>query len=656
MAKRSVEIEDLLRFKLVSDPQINQQGDLILFGMKQIKDQFKAVNHLFTVDREGKVIQLTQGEKSVGAGRWAPGGVSFVSSRNTPGSQLFLLPGVGEAKQLTHLDEGVIGDYKWSPDGNYVAFTFREAHPDFSEAGLKRQKEEGRSEAPLATNEIWYRLDGDGYFGEQRFKLHLLNVTSGEISLLSDRSSHGSYAFDWAPDSQRLVVAHSAEAEPFIADPNDQLYIVDLSGNQTQIPGLPKGEKEAPIWSPDGQWIAYSGDVDLNDPWGTRNRKLYVVSPEGGEPRDLTGHQDYDLEVATLSDTKEAAFGAVIKWAHDSKGIYAQVGTNGETQIGFVYLEKGGIELLTEGKCAYFMGNISPNGEIPVVYGDPLTVPEIALFSEGKVTRLTEFNKAWHDEVEVLAPEEIWLETPDNTKVHTWVIKPRNPNGSAVLEVHGGPHTQYGWVFFHEFQVLAAQGYTVVYSNPRGSKGYGESHCKAIQGDWGNKDWIDIQVVKDWMKQLPGIQKIGIMGGSYGGYMTNWAIGHTHEFTAAITDRCVSNMVSMAGNSDFPFNKDGYFKGVAWGSLEDIKELWRVSPIAYFQGVKTPTLVIHSEGDLRCNVEQGEQVFNALKMQGVDARFVRYPKSTSHGMSRSGPADLRIHRLNEIVEWWRKYL
>jgi len=138
--------------------------------------------------------------------------------------------------------------------------------------------------------------------------------------------------------------------------------------------------------------------------------------------------------------------------------------------------------------------------------------------------------------------------------------------------------------------------------------------------------------------------------------MTNWAIGHCQDFRVAITDRCVSNMVSMAGNSDFPFNKDGYFKGVAWGDLESIRPLWEQSPIAFFENVKTPTLVIHSEGDLRCNIEQGEQVFTALQQQGIPSRFVRYPSNTSHGLSRSGPPDLRLHRLGEIVGWLGRYL
>jgi acylaminoacyl-peptidase len=148
-------------------------------------------------------------------------------------------------------------------------------------------------------------------------------------------------------------------------------------------------------------------------------------------------------------------------------------------------------------------------------------------------------------------------------------------------------------------------------------------------------------------------KRMGVMGGSYGGYMTNWVIGHTDAFAGAITDRCVSNLVSMAGNSDFPNVPDTYWKGNAWDKPET---LWDQSPVKYFGNVKTPTLIIHSEGDYRCNVEQADQVFTTLKLRGVPVRYVRYPSTTSHGMSRSGPPDLRLHRLHQILDWWQKYL
>ncbi len=450
--------------------------------------------------------------------------------------------------------------------------------------------------------------------------------------------------------------------------PNDQIWRLTLDGKVNKLQGLPKGNKGAVKWSPDGKNLAYAGDVDETDPWGTRNTKIYVVSAEGGKPKDLTGHADYDMATSTLSDTKEAGFSAVLEWKSDSSGLFVQVGTFGETQLGFVSVD-GKIEILTEGKHSISIGNTSRDGtRIAATFGHATMLPEVALvvpeLGTGRLVAkvLTHFNEAFHAEIDLSEPEEFTLDSTEGSKLHGWVMKPTGYNEPkkypALLEIHGGPHAQYGWAFFHEFQLLAAAGYVVVYTNPRGSKGYGEAHCAAIRGNWGTKDWDDMQTVTRWMQQQPYIHpgQMGVLGGSYGGYMTNWIIGHCQDFKAAISDRCVSNMVSMAGNSDFPFNKDGYFKGVAWGSLDEIKELWRQSPIAYFESVKTPTLLIHSEGDLRCNIEQSEQVFTALQQQGIESRFVRYPSSTSHGMSRMGPPDLRLHRLNEIVTWMDRFL
>jgi len=302
-----------------------------------------------------------------------------------------------------------------------------------------------------------------------------------------------------------------------------------------------------------------------------------------------------------------------------------------------------------------------------MLWGDATSLLEVgwldlASKSGGKVLEtktVTAFNKPLYDEVQIVKPEESWVPSTDGIKVHTWIMRPDGAKSvAAVLEIHGGPHTQYGWAFFHEFQLLCAQGYTVVFSNPRGSKGYGEEFCAAIRGDWGNKDWDDVSAVMEWMKKLPGIDKsrMGVMGGSYGGYMTNWVISHTHDFKAAITDRCIINWMSAGSTSDFPLNKDGYFGSQVWGSHERIAKLWQQSPISHFESVKTPTLIIHSEGDLRCNIEQGDQTFFVLKSLGVETRYIRYPVSTSHGLSRGGPPDLRLHRLGEIVNWWKKWL
>jgi dipeptidyl aminopeptidase/acylaminoacyl peptidase len=676
MPKRLISAEDLLRIVFVGDPQISPDGSRVLFAKKVINDKNKYISNLFTVDLEGRLRQWTSGEGGANSGRWSPDGtqIAFVSGRDDKKSQIFIIPADGgEARALTSLPEGSVGELHWSPDGSKIAFTFREQMPAWTQAAKKEREEKGLSEPPVEIDDVWYRLDGDGYFAGQRYKIYVAEVATGETTELYGAARDGEYSLDWSPNSQELVVAHTASKRPFAEPPNIQLYRVDMTGQAIQLEGLPKGAKSAVRWSPSGKLIAYCGDVDEKDPWGTRNTKVYLVSADGGEPKCLTDMTDFDMAVATLSDSKEASYDAVLEWAPDSSHLYVQVGYHGETQLGKVSLE-GGCELLTEGKHALAIGNLSKDGKrVATLYGHATKLPEVAILEPELATGrmapkvLTNLNGAFHDQIKLSEPEEFWLDSTPNKdgtecKLHGWVMKPTEylepKRYPAVLEIHGGPHTQYGWAFFHEFQVLAAQGYVVVYTNPRGSKGYGEQHCAEIKGDWGHKDWEDIQTVTRWMQHQPYIHpgQMGVMGGSYGGYMTNWVIGHCHDYKAAITDRCVSNMVSMAGTSDFPFNKDGYFKGVAWGDHEAIKDLWAQSPIAFFEGVKTPTLIIHSVGDLRCNIEQSEQVFTALQQMGIESRFVRYPVSTSHGMSRNGPPDLRLHRLGEIGRWWAKFL
>lgn len=668
MPKRPMRPEDLLRFVLVGDPQLSPRGEQVLFTRKTVDEKNRTVGQLWTVDRQGTLRQWTSGEKGSGGGRWSPDGsqIFFTSSREGT-SQVYSIPtNGGEARKLTSFPEGAIGEVRLSPDGSKLALTFRPLIPTETKEAKKEREEKGLSEPPVEIDHLWYRLDGDGYFANERHALYLVDAKSGEATKLLDDDPHGSYAYDWSPDSMELCVVHNATKDPFVEKPNKQIWRVTLDGKSTLVEGLPKGDKESPRWSPDGKWIAYAGDVDEDDPWGTRNTKLYVVPAEGGKARDLTGATDYDLSVATLSDTKDAAFGTPMEWKSDSSGLYVQVGTHGEQQLGFVPLD-GGVDLLTEGRHTLTIGNVKA-GAVAAIYGDATHLPEVAVIEPELATGrlvprlLTDFNSDLLEEVEIAEPEEVLIDTTDGLKLHGWVLRPpasiSQEAGPAVLQVHGGPHTQYGWAFFHEFQCQVAEGYTVVYTNPRGSKGYGEAWTAAIRGDWGHKDWEDVQAATEWIKAQPwaDTSKLAIMGGSYGGFMTNWAIGHTHDFACAITDRCVSNMVSMAGNSDFPFNKEGYFGGYPWGGLEAIAPLWKQSPLAYFDGVKTPTLVIHSVGDLRCNIEQGEQVFSALQMQGVPSRFVRYPVSTSHGMSRSGPPDLRQHRLREILGWLGRFL
>ncbi len=665
MARRDIKPEDLTLFQLVSDPQASPDGRRILFAKSQVSDKNKVVANLFTVNvAEGDVKQLTQGEGGAGHGRWSPDGgkVAFISGREKPSAQIYLIPtDGGEASKLTSFPEGSVGGFKWSPDGAHIVAAFRETAGDRTTKAQKEREEKGLSTPPWVIDTTWYREDGDGYFGGQRYKLYHVDVETGKHKLLYDEAAMGDYGFDWLPDSSGLIVSHSAEKDPLLTTPNDQLYHVPLKGKAKMLKGLSEGSKGMPAVSPDGKSVAYVGDHDKSDPWGVRNDKVYISPVDGGEQRCLTDKDDYDVAALTLSDTS-AAGSPILEWSTDGKSLFVAVATKGEVQLGVVDVKKGGLGLITEGTHILGVGNTSKDGKVrAMTHADFTSLIEVAVLVGGKTKILTSFNKDYLDKVKVAPTEEVWVDSTDGTKVQTWVVKPAdfNPKKTypCVIEVHGGPHGQYGVGFFHEFQVLAAQGYVVVFSNPRGSKGYGEKFCAAIRGNWGSKDWDDVKAVTEWAQHQTYVKagQIGVMGGSYGGYMTNWAVSHSDVYKAAITDRCVFNWLSAGGNSDYPLNRDGYFGGKAWGSHKDIKILWDQSPISHFDNVKTPMLIIHSEGDLRCNVEQAEQVFYVLKCKGIETRFVRYPQSTSHGLSRNGPPDLRVHRLNQIVEWWKRF-
>jgi dipeptidyl aminopeptidase/acylaminoacyl peptidase len=215
---------------------------------------------------------------------------------------------------------------------------------------------------------------------------------------------------------------------------------------------------------------------------------------------------------------------------------------------------------------------------------------------------------------------------------------------------------QYGQLFMHEFYFLAAQGYVVYFCNPRGGWGYGQAHAKAIYNDWGGADYADLMTWTDFVQQQPYIDatRLGVTGGSYGGFMTTWIIGHTDRFKAAVTQRSVSNMISMDGSSDLAYRFHALF-GAEKHAWQDFDNYWRQSPLKYIANAKTPTLVIHNEEDLRCEIEQGEQIFVALKKLGVETEMVRFP-GEPHGMSRDGRTDRRIARLNHILRWFDRFL
>ncbi|HNW33508.1 MAG TPA: S9 family peptidase [Candidatus Ozemobacteraceae bacterium] len=662
--------EDLTRFVLVEDCHIAPEGDSILFTRRHVDDKNKTVSNLWMVatDNRSHARQFTVGGKD-GHGRFSPDGrhIAFTSSRDKSPHQIWLISRTGgEALQLTSFPEGAIGEFRWSPDGRSIAVSFREQGSDWTEKARKERESKGLSTPPRVLDNLWYRLDGDGYFNTSRYYLYLIDAATGKHRKLFDRAPLGVGSFDWSPDGSELVVVVNQDADAIVKPWKTRLILVNAkTGRSKPIPAQADGARNVAAWSPDGTLIAFSGTMGKSEVWRAVNQHLFLVDPRTGAQRCVTEGADVCLESAALSDTREADFMPVFYWTPDSQSIWFEVGVEGTRRLARVPISGGELEWITDGPDQASFGGFSSDGKrIAMRRGSPVDLDEVAigiLSADGNLSArpLTSFNQELLTGAALSKPEPHWVESADGTRVQLWVMKPvgfeSGKKYPALLEIHGGPHAQYGGRFFHEFQMLAAAGYVVVFSNPRGSKGYGEAFADAISGDWGNLDWQDIQAVTAWMQKRPYIdaKRLGVLGGSYGGYMTNWIIGHTDAFAAAVTDRCVSNLVSMAGNSDYPLPPDSYWPGNAWDRPE---ALWHQSPLRYAGAIRTPTLIIHSEGDLRCNIEQGEQLFTALQLRGIPSRMVRYPASTGHGMSRNGPADLRIHRLRQILRWFDTWL
>jgi dipeptidyl aminopeptidase/acylaminoacyl peptidase len=668
--KRPIAADDLLRLHILGDPQISPDGQWTAVVKKHVGEKNEYVTNLWLADAAGQSPprQFTHGGKD-GHPRWSPDGrrIAFTSGRDKPKQQIWTIPAEGgEASALTKFPEGSIGDFKWSPDGKLIAASFREQDPDWTEEAKKNRKEKNLSDPPRVLDDWWYRFDGDGYFNAQRHHLYLIDTTTGTHRKVYSKDTLGNFSFDFAPDSKQLVLATNRDKLALIRPSKTELLRLNIAtGKITVIPNLPQGPKDSVAWSPDGKRIAFAGREGEDGLYDTENVELWVCDPVRGKAWRLTGKTDFCLLSVAASDTAEIVFSANLRWSPDSKRIFMQIGWHGESHVASIRASGGPLDFHTSGARMHTLGNISAGRppRMALLVEDALHLPELYAGDVPagplRTKRLSNFNGDLLGELALAKPESAWVKSADGARVQVWSIKPTNfdtrKKYPAILEIHGGPHAMYGVGFFHEFQTLAAQGYVVFFSNPRGSKGYGRDHCAAIRGNWGGADWRDLQAVIEFMKQQPYVdrRRLGVMGGSYGGYMTNWIIGRTRDFKAAITDRCVSNVISLLGTTDYIEPPDRYWPGNWWDRPE---KLWEMSPLKDLGKCKTPTLIIHSEGDLRCNIEQAEQVFTVLKLNKVPTRFVRYPSSTSHGLSRTGPPDLRLHRLNQILKWWKQWL
>jgi len=673
--RRNITADDLLRLRSTSAPALSPDGERVVYVVKSVGEKNSYRTQLWMSDAEGgEPLPFTSGEHD-GKPRWSPDGacVAFVRTHSKGRPQVALIDADGgEARLLTDLPEGTLGSLRWSPAGDALFISWRATAESWTAAAAASRAEQGLSDPPRVIDDPWYRYDGDGYFDAQRFVLMRVDLADGSTRTLWDKDATGSFEFDVSPDGRSLALATNRDKRGFARDWATELLLLNVaSGKLRALPDMPAGPKMSPRFSPDGKRIAWAGVIDEDGSRGCDNVELFVTDVSKGGARSLTGRSDHCLLAPTLGDCAEIEFSASFAWHPDGRRLWLQIGHHGETHLATVSAGGGPLCFHTSGRKQVRLGNLSADGKRLAVTLETVThPPEVHVADVPRLTgrapdvtlstrALTDVNREVLAGLNISTPKASWVTSEDGTRVHTWVMLP--PGASprrkrpTIVTIHGGPQAQYGWAFFHEFQLMAAQGWVVIYSNPRGSKGYGRDVCAGIQHAWGTKDWDDVRAVSEWASEQAfcDASRLGIMGGSFGGYMTLWAIGHSRMYKAAISDRCVSNMVSMWGASDVYIWPDSFLPGNTW---DDTKALWDMSPQQFLGKVRTPTLLIHSEGDLRCNIAESEQVHAALAIRGVPVRFVRYPRNTSHGMSRGGPPDMRLHRLGEMLRWWNERL
>lgn len=668
--KRLLTAEDLYRFEHITDARISPDGRFVMAAVRRVdpKTEKKYSNLWLFPTAGGKPHQFTYGDQVDSTPRWSPDGrqIAFLSNRKDEKQpQIYLIPfDGGEARPLTDL-KGSIANFAWSPDSKQLVCMFRQ----WEKEALEREEDEQKKKLGIVahhyTTRTFFKLDGAGYQPEtERWHIWTINTQTGKASQLTHSAIHDETDPAWSPDGQWIAFASNRTDDPDMHPDQADLYVMSADGRECRHLPAPLGPKSALAWSPDGQWIAYLGTEGEGLWW--KNTSLWVVpsNDNGTAAHNLT--EEADLQVANVT-SGDTGTGQMMQptWSPDSQRLYFQASRHGDTALMAVSLtdnkpvieriidSAGHIESFsfsrTFNKLAYVLNTMTMPGQI--------YVRDMTSQQERKLSRL---NETWMRRLDLGQMEEVWFPARDGYELHGWILFPPNFNPQqtypSILEIHGGPQTQYGRSFMHEFFFLAAHGYIVYFSNPRGGQGYGNAHSKAIAHAWGTVDYDDVIDWANYMRKQPYIdrERMGVTGGSYGGYMTNLIIGRSNLFKAAVTQRSLSNFISMWGSSDFNWAFQQTY-GDNKPPFANIEKYWDGSPLKYIGNCTTPTLVIHSQMDQRVSQEQGEQIYVALKTLGVDTELVLFPDEP-HGLSRNGRTDRRIVRLNHILRWFDKYL
>lgn len=705
--KRNITEKDLFNFVWVADPQISPDGSRVAFVRVTVNDKKDGYDtSIWTVSTgNSETHQLTSGTRD-SSPRWSPDGkyLAFVRVTEKDGRpdvpQLFMLAMAGgDSFQFTSVARGA-GQPQWSPDGKSIAFVNTANAEDLaklkegqkeglpspapqpaaqaaaspaaspSPSDSKKPDERRDSDVRVITRAV-YRFNGPGYL-DPKHPQHIWVITAprnADEKATPKQLTSGRFAEDnvtWARDSSQIYFTSDRTDEPYYQLPSTDIYSVPIIGGQPVKIASFEMDAGGFALSPDGKRFVFIASIG-RPVKSYQQPDLWVIDVAPGAvnktPRNLTSDFDYDIGGGLTGDNTppRGGGGSPPVWTADGRSIVGVYAKEGRANLATFDATNGKLTDLTRGDHAVTSFRSTSDGtklaytvSTPTLVGDIYWLPLPGVNSK----QLTHFNDQLFSKMNLTEPEEIWYQSFDGKKIQAWVQKPPNFDANKkyplILNIHGGPHAAYGFVFDHEFQWMAAKGYVVLYPNPRGSTSYGQEFGNIIQYNYPGDDHKDLMAGVDELIKRGYIdeKRLGITGGSGGGVLTNWAIGHTTRFAAAVSQRDISDWSAWWYTADFAQFQPSWFKGAPF---EDTDFKTR-SPITYVDKVTTPLMLILGETDWRTPTGAGgEQMFRALKYRKIPTVMVRFPNE-SHELSRSGQPWHRIERLQHIVGWFDKWL
>jgi len=656
--KRSVVIGDICNFGMVSDPQVSPDGRSVVFVLTRISREENEYRHnLYMAEAESGVTwQLTNGDVDESP-RWSPDGsaVAFLS-RRSGSKQLWTIPvSGGEARQVTSMS-GDILQVKWAPDSETVALAADPA-PTEGKDGVTNDARDGDMRSYTG---VWYKANGEGYWDGACSQIFTVNVGGSELKQLTD-SVYDDCDPAWSGDGRYLAYVRKRQTPTGHGDGAD-LRVIDLSDESETLVTASDGPLSGPSWSPNDERIAYYGH---DGRYGSATlSRIWIARPfDDKDPTCVSSDLDRAFpDDNVMSDIVWGAPEYSPLWAPDGKSLLSLSTDRGATNVYRIWPGCNHTEKVTSGaRAVRYLSASSDISRVSFVSSSLVSPGEIFLFDvEGDCEKkLTEINDELLASLRLCEPEHIEYAGDDGWEIDGWFMKPVDSDQvkkcPLILHVHGGPHSAHGYAFNHMFQLLAGKGYGVLYINPRGSSGYGQSFMRATHHDWGGSDYVDLMKGVDHVIDSGKVDedRLAITGLSFGGYMTNWAISQSDRFRAAVSEVSTSNRYSQWGTSDYGHtNSEWEFAGYPWRNAEHYLQR---SPITYVDEIETPVLLIQAEEDHRCPLEQAEQFFTALAVLGREVELVIVPRE-SHTYFRDGEPLHREERLERILQWFSHYL